>query len=332
MSVWHPMNDIPYRSHVGDALPHVLVSALVVLALLLVGGLRAQAAQTGDTEPPLPRSETSPAEAPLGAELSAIADWQQVALSAQKVKWIAVSPADVNRIYAAAEGVGVYQSTSGGQSWSLMPTTGLTNLSVETLAVCPSGAVFAGTWGGSGVYRYTGSTWVSANSGLGQSYVAALACDAQAVLLAGTYDSGIYRSTNAGSSWSAENSGLSNRSMLALNATGAGGFYAGTQSGAFRSIDGGLSWSGAGLSGQYVYDFEVDSLAPQYVWAATNPGMTPRGVWASSDSGATWGQLGASLQAYTVARDTNLDLYTGTSGGGAYRYGGGQWVACGWYE
>ena len=30
--------------------------------------------------------------------------------------------------------------------------------------------------------------------------------------------------------------------------------------------------------------------------------------------------------------ETDLDLYTGTSGGGAYRYGGGQWVACGWYE
>ena len=141
--------------------------------------------------------------------------WQQVAFSGQPVRWLAAHPTNANLTFAAVDGQGVAASSDGGRTWNLMTTNGLTDRSVQTIALCPpTGTIFAGTWG-SGVYRYGGSAWASASNGLGQGYVAVLACDSAGVLYAGTESAGVFRSTDGGANWSAANNGLGNLSIRA---------------------------------------------------------------------------------------------------------------------
>ena len=198
--------------------------------------------------------------------------------------------------------------------------TGLSNRQVQAVAVCPSGQVFAGTWGG-GVYRADTASWTSVNGGIGEPYITDLDCDTQGRLFAGTFSKGVFRSTNAGASWSAVNSGLTNQSILSIRSRDTQ-IFAGTASGAFSSANGGDGWSLTGLQGHRILDFEFDPTDPQRLWAAS----TDAGILASSDGGATWSSVGSMLEAYSVARDADGKLYAGTRSTGAYRLIGGQWM------
>src|SRR5207245_1733597 len=84
---------------------------------------------------------------------------------------------------------GVFKSTDGGRSWTVM-NTGLTNQDVLCLAVDPSDpqTLFVGTNEG-GVCKSTsgGQSWTAFNAGLSNTVVRALAIDRGATfLLAGT--------------------------------------------------------------------------------------------------------------------------------------------------
>ncbi len=218
--------------------------------------------------------------------------------------------------------VGVYTSANGGQSWAAMPTAGLTNLGLQTVTVCPSGAVFAGTWGG-GVYRFEGSGWAQVNTGLGQLFISSLACDGAGSLLAGTYDSGVFRSVNNGGNWTPGSNGLSDQRMLVLMVSDTGTVMAGTRNGAFISLSGGVNWAAAGLGGQLVYDFAFDPNDDQRIWAASGTG-----VFGSADRAGSWARVGPSGGVmYTATLDGNGELYAGASETGAYHWTGSQWVA-----
>ena len=198
-------------------------------------------------------AEFRPASA-AARELAAAPDnaWQRVAQVGQVVRSLAASPVDANMVYAAVDhptSGGVYRSHDGGRTWEsgpLLASNGLTNREVQAVAVCPSGQVFAGTWGG-GVYRADTSAWKSVSGGIGELYVTALDCDTQGRLFAGTISKGVFRSTNAGVSWSGVNSGLTNKIILSLRSR-ANKIFAGTAGGAFSSVNGGDSWSPNGLA------------------------------------------------------------------------------------
>jgi len=291
-------------------LRHMLVRLLLVAILIQCGsaGLYSSAA--------------APAEA---TEPSA-SGWERMGQAGRMVRWLAASPTSANQVFAAVDhvdGGGVFRSTDGGRSWESAPlfgNQGLTNREVQTVAVCPSGQLFAGTWGG-GVFRAEANSWTPANGSIGSPYVTALSCDSLGRLYAGTANQGVYRSTNAGQSWSAANAGLDNRTILTVRSQGAR-ILAGTEAGAFSSTNGGDSWNPAGLSGQRVFDFEFDPTNPQRLWAAT----TTAGIFTSWDGGATWSPVGAPLEAYAIARDVDGRLYAGTRADGLYRLISGQWV------
>ena len=149
-------------------------------------------------------AEPRPASAAAG-ELAAPLDnaWQRVAQVSQAVRSLAASPIDANNIYAAVDQPttgGVYRSDDGGRTWEsnpLLANTGLSNRQVQAVAVCPSGQVFAGTWGG-GVYRADAASWTPVIGGIGELYITDLDCDTQGRLFAGTFSKGVFRSTNAG--------------------------------------------------------------------------------------------------------------------------------------
>ena len=123
--------------------------------------------------------------------------WQRVALPGMRVRWLAAAPANPALIYAGVDGAGAYVSNDGGETWSMLPASGLTNLAVQTITVCPSGTPYVGTWG-SGVFRFSSGSWQRASDGLRNDYIAAMSCDDQGVLLAGTYSDGVFRSTDGG--------------------------------------------------------------------------------------------------------------------------------------
>lgn len=301
-----------------------VVVALIVTTLLLSAPLGAAPAIAQDGNPMLPKGPASSLATSFadGSRSPLAADWTRVALAGRVIYWIAESPNDPNLLYAAVSGVGVYTSNDGGQGWSAMPGAGLTNLNVLTVAVCPSGEVFAGTWGG-GVYRFAGAGWVQSNNGLGRLFIASVVCDDAGVLLAGTYDQGVYRSVNNGGVWTAASNGLGDLRMLVLIVTDSGSVLAGTRDGAFRTTSGGSGWSYAGLDNQAVYDFAYDPNNPAALWAATSSG-----VFGSVNSGATWGRLGSATGViYTVSLDGNGELHAGAQGAGAFIWQGSQWVA-----
>jgi photosystem II stability/assembly factor-like uncharacterized protein len=111
------------------------------------------------------------------------------------------------------------------------------------------------------------------------------------LLLAGTMQDGIFRSTNRGSTWSGWNFGLFDPNINALaispSSTNDQTILAGTQSGVFRSINGGRSWSD--------FDFPIDSAPVLSLAVGQNnamyAGTEVDGLFLSQDDGKTWNQL-----------------------------------------
>ena len=99
-------------------------------------------------------------------------------------------------LYAGTAG-GVFKSSDGGESWAAA-NTGLTNLSVQALAINPTtpATLYAGT--GGGVFRSTdsGGTWAAFNMGLPSLNVSALALDPTGTTLyAGLEGGGVWQLT-----------------------------------------------------------------------------------------------------------------------------------------
>src|SRR4030042_2745239 len=101
--------------------------------------------------------------------------------------------------------------------------------------------------------------------------------------------------------------------------------YLGTGgSGVYKSLNGGLNWSPAGLSGESILSLAVDSADPKLVYAATS---TPGSLKVSLDGGINWSDanLGVTFYSLSPSPSTPGVLYAGTSGG-LYRYEVGNWT------
>lgn len=120
------------------------------------------------------------------------------------------------------------------------------------------------------------------------------------VIYAGTFGSGVFKSTDGGQSWSSASQGLSNLEIqsLAIDPTNPSTLYAGTyKSQVFKSTDGGKtwSWSGTGMQAEaIVYSIAVDPFTPSTVFASTrgvsNNGNPPWNgiIYKSTNGGQTW--------------------------------------------
>jgi hypothetical protein len=103
--------------------------------------------------------------------------------------------------------------------------------------------------------------------------------------------------------------------------------YLGTSgSGVYKSINGAVTWSPAGLAGQSIWSLAVDPTDPAKVYAAVN---AAGGVKFSQDGGGIWQDLPVgTLEVYSLAfsSSTPARLYAGTNGG-LYQWDGGTtWV------
>lgn len=117
-----------------------------------------------------------------------------------------------------------------------------------------------------------------------------------ATIYAGTYGSGVFKSTNRGASWSAVNTGLTDPYVIALviNPTNPNIIYAGVilTGGVFKSTNGGASWSFKGLGGSYVAALAADPSNPNNIYENGYDCLDPDSCFSevnkSTDGGESW--------------------------------------------
>ena len=205
---------------------------------------------------------------------------------------------------------GLYQSTSGGASWTALTPAGLpADTAIWSLAKLGT-TLFAGTIGH--VYKSAddGATWTEISSGIATSAIVTSFVASGIAILAGSNADGVFRTTNGGTSWAAANSGLADTRVAALAVMGSRSFAV-TSSGVFVSSNDGTSWTadGSGLSGVNCFLALSDQLL-----AGTDNG----GVYSSTDSGVTWtafnNGLPAGARVWSLAATSN-NVFAGTDSG-----------------
>ncbi len=234
---------------------------------------------------------------------------------------LAVDPTTSATIYLGTRGSGILKSNDEGASWTGVEGL-VTPFSRYISAIVVDGTapdtLYAATLGG--VYKSfdRGCTWQAMNTGLPLSedtlYTETLVIDPSnpAILYLGTFSSGAYRSTDAGSSWSPISVGLAylTVSSIAIDPSNperlwaVNDYYFGDPGGGvgavFETEDSGQSWSPAssGLPAAVMVTILVDPASPSTLWVSI-PGS---GVFRSDDGAASWTASSSGLSDLTRRR------------------------------
>ncbi|MDH3784440.1 MAG: hypothetical protein OEV00_03825, partial [Acidobacteriota bacterium] len=245
---------------------------------------------------------------------------------------LAIDPLNNQRIWAGSAAGGVFLSTNGGGTWTPVFDDQAV-FSIGAVAVDPStpDTVYVGTgeeigsiynYEGEGVFKTTdgGATWNYV--GLAEvrriGRIAVDPVDPQRVFVAGggslwTADQhrGVYRSLDGGATWSRVlhvsngagavdvqiDPGDPDRIYAAIwqRSWGGGLTLGGPDSGIYRSLDGGTTWTQltAGLPAGSLgrIGLAVAQNAPQHVYAVIgSSGFGLLGVWRTDDGGDNWNQ------------------------------------------
>jgi len=204
---------------------------------------------------------------------------------------LVLDPSNPSTIYTVSWRV--WRSTTGGDSWTPLPTTTTDgsiwdgNITIRAIAVAPSDprVLMIGKSVRNGVFRSVdgGLTWKRATKGLPTRIVNFLTIDPANpnivwAAMAGLTQPSVYQSIDGGASWSPRGEGLPGFSaqVIRVDPTDSNTIYCGTDVGVYRSTDGGASWSrfGTGMPAASVYDLAI--LRDGSLMRAATHG---RGVW-----------------------------------------------------
>ncbi len=208
----------------------------------------------------------------------------------------------------AARASGLYRSVDGGATWqpSYNALKLTEELSTPATVVSPDfvsdRSVFAGVAGAILRSHDAGETWYLSMLPTPPPVVSCLVVSPDyiqdGVLFAGTMEDGVFRSSDRGDHWVRWNFGLLDLHILVLAVSS--GFardetlLAGTESGIFRSTNGGRAWREVAFPQDQA---PVMSLAISPACSASQDGILfagtdINGLYASRDRGRTWRRLG----------------------------------------
>ncbi len=258
--------------------------------------------------------------------------WSVSGLDRLTVHFLAISPARPDKLYASTPG-GSYSSTDKGAHWTMGPLGVIYGGSVGddyALAVDPrSSAVYYSCTCTTRVHShfvtYIGGNLYDRYDFLNNTFVDAIAVDpsnSDTVYL-GTYGGGVYKSTDGTNNFTQMPSGLSGLSLnvfaLVIDRLNTNIIYAGTDTGVFKSKDGGESWKSSGLANTHITVLAINPSDPSTIYAGTDGG-----VFESTDGGENWSVINSGLtntHVTSLAIDpSNPDIiYAGTDGGGVFK-------------
>ncbi len=205
-----------------------------------------------------------------------------------------------NAVFAGVPQDGVFRSTDNGQTWK---PHGLENL-LDVFAMAGStNSIIAGTTEGPFVLTEAALAWVESSTGLANRFINAAVYDTNAFIV-GTYNGGIYRSTDDGKNWQPSNSGLPPAANVKTLVKNPAGTFAGIPgSGIYFSSDQGQNWVARNnnLANNQVNILAADATA---IYAGTEGG-----VFRSTDGGQNWTQINSGLTRLRV-----LSLTAGAAG------------------
>jgi len=211
--------------------------------------------------------------------------------------------------YFAARVSGLYRSSDGGKSW----TSAFDSLKLQkdpsALAVTVSPdleddpSIFVGLNGGILRSPDNGRHWESALLPSPPPVISALAISPNfiqdGIVFAGTLEDGMLCSSDRGGRWYARNFGLLDLNVLCLAISP--GFandetlFVGTQSGIFRSTNGGRSWREVNLPIGFEAVLSL-AISPSFDRDATLfAGTENKGLLYSHDGGQTWEKMSKSI-------------------------------------
>lgn len=197
-----------------------------------------------------------------------------------------------NTVYAGTYANGLYQSTDGGGTWTLVSGFPSGTSAYVYSMVSNGNDIWAGSFGGIRHSSDGGVTWSVTNNGMPSGEWASTIEYKNGVLLAGTHNGGIFRSTDNGNNWTAVNTGIQQwpnnypqvySTFKDIEFVGSSTALAGNFEGMYRSTDEGATWSyqSQGILAMDVVETEATGST---VYAATHFS----GMFVSEDNGATW--------------------------------------------
>ena len=211
-----------------------------------------------------------------------------------RIAAVAAHPTDPNTIYVAAAGGGVWETTSGGTTWT--PLT-------DTQTTLSMGAIAIGTNNPSMIYAGTGEANNSGDSNHGLGIL--VTTDGGATWTLSTGPSGIFNTNRLTTSQIAVDPTNANVAYAAMAAFGVNGVSGGT--GIYKTTDGGATWTNKTASIDSLNPWSAVAVDPnntQSIYAAVGRtrGASTNGVYKSTDGGASWSLLTNAPNGLTTGR------------------------------
>jgi photosystem II stability/assembly factor-like uncharacterized protein len=238
--------------------------------------------------------------------------WQQagVGILSAMLGPVAIDPRSANTLYIAGHpinvdfpGVTLFKSTNGGTSWSPI-ASGISLSAGLGVTVDPinTSTLYMTTEMGFIKSTDAGRSWKAINNGLPECFCTfrPVVIDPQRsdTLYAIRFDGAIFKSTNGGQNWAlnsrfaADSLTVDPRDSNTLYAPAFGSPSFGV--GAFKSTDGGVSWSGINtdLRATPIVSAVIDPRNPETLYAGT----PRRGFLKSIDKGKTWAAINSGIK------------------------------------
>lgn len=248
-----------------------------------------------------------------------------------QARQLVLDPTNPNMLYVATFR-GIFRTDDGALTWTAAnPNPMYTWGGILAIDPVTSSTIYS-VLGGSSVYKSLnrGLTWALSSVLTDDVYFTSLTVDSTnpTVLYAGTAYDSVYRSSDGGLSWARASTGLIFTQVHAIESSGPGVVYAGSNGGVSKSIDGAATWFDINVGLSSTFDHYSGLAVDQFsaVYATTSGGL-----FKSVNGGANWILKRPNAYMLGLAPTSPAILYTVDSKGWATISksidGGNNWSA-----